>query len=235
MAVKKCIVPELGEVKLYKRRDARHVRISIKHDGSVNVTLPYWTPYKFGIEFVKSKSDWIKNKRVIPAILNNGMRLGKAHTLYFIQSSTSNRISTRVTSTEIKIMLPPGFSQTDDASQTAARQACIRALHKEAETLLPQRVKAIAVQNDFAYNSVKIKKLKSRWGSCNANKDIVLNAYLIQLPWHLIDYVILHELMHTQRMSHDAAFWDSLSLHVNSLKEIRREIRGYQPILTTMH
>lgn len=49
-----------------------------------------------------------------------------------------------------------------------------------------------------------------RWGSCSAHKNISLNWRLIEAPKHVIDYVILHEMLHTRLMTHDHRFWAHL-------------------------
>ena len=54
----------------------------------------------------------------------------------------------------------------------------------------------------------------------------------MQLPWHLIDYVMLHELTHTKVMQHGAPFWRELELHVPHAKQLRKEIGEYHPILS---
>src|SRR5213075_157516 len=78
--------------------------------------------------------------------------------------------------------------------QAKAQKAAERALKVEAENLLPQRLKILAERHNFSYKDVKIRKLTSRWGSCSNAKNIRLSYYLIQLPWPMIDYVLLHEL-----------------------------------------
>jgi predicted metal-dependent hydrolase len=91
----------------------------------------------------------------------------------------------------------------------------------------------LARRHGFAYRSVAIKQLKRRWGSCSSEQDIALNCFFMQLPWHLIDYVLLHELMHTRIMAHGTPFWKALDEYVPDLKTARREIKTYRPILLT--
>jgi predicted metal-dependent hydrolase len=119
----------------------------------------------------------------------------------------------------------------DQAVQNAARKASIRALRKEAEVLLPQRLQTLAQQTGLGYASVTVKQLKSRWGSCSADKDITLNLFLMQLPWHLIDYVLIHELTHTKVMRHGPPFWAEMESHLAGAKALRKEISKQQPIL----
>src|SRR5205814_2081858 len=115
--------------------------------------------------------------------------------------------------------------------QSAALKASVRALRKEAEALLPQRLATLADQTGLSYRNVSVKQLKSRWGSCSSAKDITLNLFLMQLPWHLIDYVLLHELVHTKVMRHGEPFWRELERHVSQPKQLRHEIGTYQPTL----
>jgi hypothetical protein len=53
----------------------------------------------------------------------------------------------------------------------------------------------------------------------------------MQLPWHLIDYVLVHELTHTKVMRHGTPFWNELERHIPGAKQFRKEINQYQPIL----
>src|SRR5207245_10741873 len=113
--------------------------------------------------------------------------------------------------------------------QKAAKAACVRALRVQAERLLAQRLRALADLYQFEYRSASIKQLKSRWGSCDADAAIVLNLFLIQLPWHLIDYVLLHELAHTKALHHGPDFWQELERCLPHAKQLRREIKQYNP------
>lgn len=80
-------------------------------------------------------------------------------------------------------------------------------LRKEAKRILPERVSDLAEQFGFQFSDVKIQSGKTRWGSCSSKKSINLSLYLLLLPEHLMDYVILHELCHTVEMNHSDRFW----------------------------
>lgn len=233
MATKTVEIPEIGAVTLYKRRGNRSLRLSVGADGEVRVSLPSWVPYKAGEQFAKSRAEWIAAHRGKSSSgLRHGQAIGKAHRLHFEPSSMATKITTRLHQNQIHITHPSTYQTLHPEVQKAAQAASIRALRKEAELLLPQRLRDLALQTGFSYRSVGVKQLKSRWGSCSAQQEIVLNLFLMQLPWHLIDYVLLHELMHTKVMQHGAPFWRELEQHVPRAKQLRKEISNHHPILT---
>ncbi len=232
MAVKRVQVANVGEVVLYKRRNSRSMRLSVTPTGEVRVSIPYWVPYKSGAIFAASRASWIetmRDNRQNP-ILQNGQGIGKAHHIYFHQTTVS-RVTTRLHEQAIHVGVPKSMSVEQPVVQHAAKRACIKALRKEAETLLPQRLHALAVQGGFTYKNMRIKQLKSRWGSCSSHQEITLNLFLMQLPWHLIDYVLWHELVHTTIMRHGPPFWKALEAHIPHARALSKEIHTHQPVL----
>lgn len=81
-------------------------------------------------------------------------------------------------------------------------------LKKQAKEYIPIRVLAIAGENWFQFNNIKITSAKSRWGSCTSKKNLNFSFYLIWAPKEVIDYVIIHELSHLREMNHSKKFWN---------------------------
>ena len=103
------------------------------------------------------------------------------------------------------------------------------ALRRQAQSALPVRLAQLARLHGFQYSGVTIRKSRTRWGSCSSKKSINLSLYLMMLPEHLIEYVLLHELCHTVQMNHSPAFWALLDRCTgNKAKELRKEIRKYR-------
>ena len=233
MATKQIQIPNIGTVTLYKRKGNRTLRITIGGDGEVRISLPYWLPYRAGIQFAMSKASWIAaNRSGGSKTLVHGSSIGKAHRLHFEMQAMATRVDARIVANEVRVSFPAIYSVDDRVVQQAAHKASIRALRKEAAALLPQRLEALASQTGYTYQGVKIKQLKSRWGSCNSNQEITLNLFLMQLPWHLIDYVLMHELTHTKVMQHGRPFWKAMEAYMPDAKELRKQMSGYQPILS---
>ncbi len=231
MSQKTIDIPGIGEVVLAKRRGSRSLRLTIQPDGRVRVGMPYWAPYSMAIKFALSKSDWInRHAQKQRYLLTHGSRIGKSYRLEFVARPVSARVaSTRLGSGTIRVASHLDLNSAE--IQAAAAKACERALKKEAQDLLSRRLERLAAQNGFKYRGLRIKRLTSRWGSCSADDVITLNYFLTQLPWNLIDYVILHELVHTRQRSHSPSFWAQLEAVLPGAKQLRREIRRYRPVL----
>ena len=92
----------------------------------------------------------------------------------------------------------------------------------------PPLLDALAEHYGLSYKRVKITGSKGRWGSCSAAGSINLSCYLMLLPSHLMDYVLLHELSHTKEMNHGPRFWELLdSMTEGRAHLLRAELRQF--------
>jgi predicted metal-dependent hydrolase len=228
MAYKRVEVAGVGRVLLAKRRGAKNLRLSINAKGEVRVGMPLWAPYSAGIKFATSRADWIAKQAIKQSqpLIQNGARVGKSHRLYF-KSSTAASASFRLKPNEV--VVSSAWEWTDKRAQAKAKQAAEAALKQEALGLLPQRLAVLAAKHGFAYREVKVRKLTSRWGSCSPSGVITLSYYLMQLPWGLIDYVLLHELLHTKHMNHGKSFWTEFEKLTPAARQLRREVNQHKP------
>jgi predicted metal-dependent hydrolase len=230
MPLRRVLIPDIGEVTLAKRRGAKNLRLSINAKGEVRVSMPSWTPYAAGISFAKSRQDWITKhlESRQTTLLTDGMAIGKAHRLRFV-TGTSPKIITRLTPEAV--IVTTGLPFSNAVVQAKAASAAERALRVEAMNLLPQRLQTLAATYGFEYKDVRVRKLTSRWGSCSHDKSITLSYFLIQMPWDLIDYVLLHELVHTKHLNHGPGFWRTFEAVLPSAKQRRKAIRQHSPRL----
>lgn len=131
----------------------------------------------------------------------------------------------------VVIACPAHADFTTDRVQTLVKNAVMRAMRKKAEEYLPPLVQYWSSLFDLPYNKVTISKARSRWGSCSSKRDISLSFYLMLLPAHLMDYVILHELAHTREMNHGPKFWELLNqLTDGKALALRKELRMHRPV-----
>ncbi len=94
----------------------------------------------------------------------------------------------------------------------------------EASKKLVDRLNELSEKHDFSYNKVFIRNQKTRWGSCSAKNNISLNMKLVRLPDEMIDYVLLHELVHTRIKNHTNGFWTELNRLVGDAKGMSKRL-----------
>ena len=92
---------------------------------------------------------------------------------------------------------------------------------------MTSRLNRLAKEHGFTFNRVSIRSQKTRWGSCSRNNNISLNIKLVLLSEAMVDYVILHELVHTRIYNHSKEFWLELDKYVGNSKATASRLRRY--------
>ena len=88
------------------------------------------------------------------------------------------------------------------------------------EVALP-RLSYFSDKHKLKVNQVRVKEQKTLWGSCSSKNNINLNYLLIMAPMKVIDYVIVHELVHTIHKNHSAKFWQKVETIMPNYKDAR--------------
>ena len=95
----------------------------------------------------------------------------------------------------------------------------------DAKRRLIDRLYYLANEYGLKYNKASVRNQRTRWGSCSHKNNISLNAKLVLLPEELIDYVILHELVHTRIHNHSKQFWIELNKYMGDSKVMAKRLR----------
>jgi len=98
----------------------------------------------------------------------------------------------------------------DVADAPACLAALVRWLDREARARLIPMLAEVAHESGVTYASARVRRQRSRWGSCSARQTISLARNLVFLPEHLVRALMLHELAHTRVMNHSHRFYDEL-------------------------
>jgi len=146
----------------------------------------------------------------------------KLYQIEFLKAD-ENRVSRR--GKLIRIML----ADFDSEQSKAFVEKCLTAVYRfEAKQLLPGRLAELAKNHGFKYNKVTIRDNRRNWGSCSSANNISLNMQMMKLPDTLIDYILLHELVHTEIKNHGPKFWQRLNeITDNRAKELANEVRKF--------
>jgi len=98
----------------------------------------------------------------------------------------------------------------------------------QARSKLLRRTREIAQTYGYSYNRIFIRSQRTRWGSCSSKNNISLNIKLVKIPEELIDYVIVHELVHTRIKNHKIDFWNEIKVVLPNAKSLDLKLKKYQ-------
>lgn len=137
------------------------------------------------------------------------------------------------TKTRQKIVEEVGHKITVVGKSTPAQTQTLlnKWLFTKAKQDLPKLLEMYSQAYDLPYSRVSIKRQKTRWGSCSAQKSINLNYQLLLLPLELARYVIIHELCHTKELNHSINFWRLVASLDPDWQQHRQRLRNFKKLL----
>ena len=221
---------ELGKLLVRVNMRARRLTFRTREDA-IHVTVPPGTvlsEINNAIEQLRPRLRSARQKYIRPLIDLN-YRIDTEFFKLSLVSGRRERFLSRSELGEMQIICPPDADFSDHKLQEWLRKVIEEALRRNAKILLPPRLYALSLQHGLTYKSVKINSSSGRWGSCSARGNINLSYYLVLLPQHLIDYVLLHELAHTREMNHGERFWVLLDRFTDGKAlALRNELKQYR-------
>jgi len=96
--------------------------------------------------------------------------------------------------------------------------------NKAREFILP-RLDAMSRRLGLPYEALRVRRQKTRWGSCSARGTISVNAKLLFLPLELLDHLLLHELCHTVHLNHSKKYWSLVAHYAPEYLQLEDELK----------
>ena len=103
---------------------------------------------------------------------------------------------------------------------------------KMAKKIISERLEYFANLMQLDYANVKINNSKTRWGSCDINRNIKLNFRLVMLPHKILDFVLIHELAHIIEFNHSKDFYKVIATVMPSYKLQQKQLKNYDYLLS---
>ena len=222
---------EFGKIKIRKNKLARSVKLSVGVDGSLRASIPYYSPEFAVRRLVNGNRDEIRKMLAAHNAKNSyqdGDLIGKTHTL-FLRKFSGEEIKISNEGNQILVQIPQEIAFENQLVQSEIRKTVSKILRKQAKAYLPRRIDFLAEKYGFSFKKLRFSHTGTRWGSCSSSGTISLNIALMNLPHHLIDYVIIHELCHTRQMNHSSKFWQEVEKYCPDYKKYVQEIKQFSP------
>ncbi len=103
------------------------------------------------------------------------------------------------------------------------KQKALEQITKSAETY--------AARAGVKYKSLRLSNARKRWGSCSLKGDVRVNWRLVLAPSEVLDYVVVHELMHLEEKNHGKKFWGRVRQFIPDYERHREWLRRNQNLL----
>ena len=200
------------------RSNRKTLSLEIDDNADLIVRAPHSAPYVEIHKFISEKSVWFDNKkRLINAQLKDNLNYISSSQYLYLGSMYPVKIDNDIESISFNGEI---FTVTN-----VNREIMILTLKswykkKFMEIALP-RLSYFSDKHNLAFNQVRVKEQKTLWGSCSSKNNINLNYLLIMAPIKVIDYVIVHELVHTIHKNHSTKFWQKIETIMPNYKDAR--------------
>jgi len=221
----------LIEIAKIIRSKRRSIAFIIERDGSLVVRAPLQASDETVRSLVESKADWIrttqeKAHKLGPAPVRKKFVEGEEF-WYLGQSYRLEIVKGKKTEVHLD-----GSFKMSPATRPKARLAFENWYKKQAKAYIPQRVSRLAALYGFEYQRIRITSARTRWGSCSSRGTLSFTWRLVMAPEDMIDYVIVHELVHLRIHNHSREFWTQVGLLMPDYKEKRLWLKKNASFLT---
>ncbi|MFN8467938.1 MAG: SprT family zinc-dependent metalloprotease [Caldilineaceae bacterium] len=221
---------EIGDISIaVTRKNIKNVHLSVHPpDGRVTLSAPTNTRLEVARAYAISKLHWIRAQQ---ALLRSQARetprqyiereshylWGRRHLLTVIERD--ERPSVVVDHKRITLTVRPGSDQ-------AKRAEILHEWHKSLlHTFVPLIISQWGPKLGVKVEAYFLQRMKTKWGSCNSKaRHIRLNTELVKKPRDLIEYVVVHEMIHLLEPTHNDRFVALISEYYPSWREARAEL-----------
>jgi predicted metal-dependent hydrolase len=185
------------------RRPVKHARLRVRDDGSVRLIAPESFEQTLIDDLLKRKADWIaRQQEFFEGRASRATQAADEIVLLgdLFRFRREQSLGRRVLVDSERKSITSGRELLLNGEQS-------RWYRRYAKSVLAKRARELSALHRVPFNRLSIRSQETKWGSCSRKGNIALNWRLILAPPFVIDYVILHELLHTVVLNHTHRFW----------------------------
>jgi predicted metal-dependent hydrolase len=196
------------------RKEVKHARVRVNEEGFVRIIVPLVFPDDDIERLIQKKQVWIdknlkffRQKSKINLQRNQLLLYGNRYSYFYD------------TKYEQKVIIDHEF-KTIRAKRDLLKISIQETWYRDiAKKHLTKRLPELSEKLNFKYKKLYIRNQRRKWGNCSKNQNVSLNWRLIKAPNFVIDYIIVHELIHTVVMNHSHKFWTMLKSHYPAYRQ----------------
>lgn len=205
-------------VRVIRHPRYRRIRLSIRTDGSVQLSAPRSARAALLSGFLKQQEPWLRRhvpsgaiEPSLPSVLKL-RALNEDWRVQYTSQAAGQSTAERILS----------VSAPERSTALAGLQGWLR---ERAGQELGPWLQELSEATGLPYAKLTIRGQRSRWGSYSPTGNVSLNFRLLFLPPELVSYVLIHELCHARHLNHSAAYWAEVARHEPRVNELRKRMR----------
>ena len=192
------------------RTRRRTLAIIVEDDGRIVVRAPLRLKQEAIDEFVRAREKWIRGRQelalrrresFVPRSYISGEQFLYLGAPYRLQIAERQGRA---------LVFNEGFHLSRGALPRA-EAAFERWYRRQALRVMTERANLYAAGNGFAFKRIRITSARKQWGSCGPGDSLRFAWRLVMAPLPMIDYVVVHELVHLKHRNHSKRFWSKVA------------------------
>jgi predicted metal-dependent hydrolase len=210
------------------RKRKRTISLQISDKSELIIAAPYDTPIHEIDRFVQEKQNWIdktilKQKKITS--LNRAHEYTNGEKFYYLGRCYPLEVFFEPFENAGIVFWKDCFYLNAKENKDLRKHYFVSWYKKKAQEYIHQRVDYFGTMLKFEYGNIRITSAQSRWGSCSGDNHLAFSFRLIMAPQEIIDYVIVHELMHVKEKNHSSKFWKRVESVIPEYKKHRRWLK----------
>ena len=194
---------------LRESKKRRTVEITIEADGQLILATPPQVPLEKLEKIINQRRFWIYSKLLQKESIKQPPTEQKTYLpgegFYYLGRSYRLKI---VDTAQTPLRLYQGRFELLRSHQAQGRELFIQWYRAQIRQKLESAIASLGDRIGKTPNSIQVRELGNRWGSCNPKGDIYFHWRIALLPNSMIEYVIIHEMVHLVQPNHNQDFWD---------------------------
>lgn len=190
------------------RSRRRTIGLEITREAKLVVRAPYFVKQKDIDRLIMNKRKWILKKQEINQQRKSeysGKRFVEGENFYYLGQAYGFRL---IDEDDIRLT---EYLEFPRQLLPQAREILIQWYKTRADEKIKERVELYSKITGLPYKNLKISSARKRYGSCSSKGKLNFSWKLIMAPLEIIDYVVVHELVHIAEMNHSRRFWQKVA------------------------
>ena len=207
---------------------AKRLNLKVSANKGVQVTKPPHISQQKALAFLQQHISWVEKNAHIWQLAHHQLELPDNIHLPVLNQTWQISYETNVLSKRARMIEPTEtqliYCGPEDIDKTCRKLQ--QWVEKKAHVYFIERLNFLSEHTALDFNKLSFRKQNTRWGSCSHEKNISINVKLIFFSRDIIDYILVHELAHTQHLNHGKHFWNLVAKHIPDYKEHINTLRG---------